>query len=119
MVMQTERTICSTPGCDRVADSGSSRNECGTHYRDRLRSLRLDSSVTETRTKVDYFDSQAADEAFGADRVEHYWDETKGYGAVHEVDGKLMHRDYKGEVHEATDAVLETVFGGEDAADVV
>lgn len=114
--MAAVETLCA---CGAPATSGSIRNECGECFRARLRSVRLDTSVLETRTKVNYFDSQAADETFGEDRVDHYWEMTGGHGSLNNVNGKLYHRDYKGEVHEATDEVVNHFVEGTEAEDVV
>lgn len=104
--------------CGRPATANG--RECPDHFRARLRSVRLDSSVTATRTKVAYYDTKALDETFGEDRVETYWDETHGQGHLERGrDGALYHRDYKGEVKVATDDVIDTITGGEEAADVI
>lgn len=58
---------------------------CGMKYVDRLRSVRLDSSVTETRTKHNYFDDDALTGTFGktaAERHEEMMEETQGVGVA-------------------------------------
>lgn len=79
----------------------------------------VDGRVLETRTKANYWDKGAADDAFGEDRVDRYWEETGGHGAIHRgADGELYHKDFKGEVKVASDAVLESFVGGADATDI-
>lgn len=68
--------------------------DCGDHHLgrcgglsfvQRLRSVRLDLSLTQTRTRRNYYDRESLDDMFGEDeatRKERYWDETKGMGAV-------------------------------------
>lgn len=58
---------------------------CGRTFRGRLRSVKLDSSITPTRTKRAYYDDEPLKETFGYDRKERrelYADDTKGKGAI-------------------------------------
>lgn len=92
----------------------------GLSFRERLLSVRLGPSVTPTRTRRNYFDSDALDATFGPDRVESYWEETRGHGAVHRgPDGELYHRDRSGQVKVATDQVLADITAGQESRDVV
>lgn len=80
--------------------------------------MRLGPGVTETRTKVDYYDTTSLDETFGHDRVDKYWDETDGQGAlVRADDGTFFHKDHSGEIKEATDDVISSFVEGQDAED--
>lgn len=93
--------------------------ECPTHFRERLASLTIGPGASETRTKTNYFDTQSLDETFGEDRVDRYWDETGGHGAMHRgPDGNFYHENYKGERLLATDKVLSTFVDGEESGDV-
>lgn len=92
---------------------------CGLTFAERLRSVTVDGAVLETRTKARYWDSHAADETFGADRVDRYWDETGGHGAIQRgSDGELYHKDFRGEVKVASDEVLSSFVDGPDASDI-
>jgi len=106
--------------CACGADATANGRECPRCFRTRLRSVRLDGSVTATRTKQNYYDRTSLDETFGDDRVDRYWDETDGEGALHRApDGSFVHEDFRGERKVADDKVLAKFVGGEDAADVV
>lgn len=86
-------------------------------YRARLRSIRLDTSVTETRTRRNYFDAEPINEVFGEDAKERMLDETDGLGfAKPGSDGRFYHRDRKtGEVEALTeDQIDRTYLGGDD-----
>ena len=107
-------TLCR---CGELASANG--RECPKHYRERLASVRLDGSVTATRTKVDYFDKASLDDTFGEDRVERYWEESKGHGALHRgADGELYHENFKGERGVASDAVVADIVAGEESGDV-
>lgn len=57
----------------------------GLTFAQRLRSVRLDTSVTPTRTPRRYYDAESLDDMFGEDeatRIERYNDDTKGRGFV-------------------------------------
>ena len=61
----------------------------GVSFIERIRSLELDRSVTESRTPRNYYDHEALDDLFGEDegtRRDRYMDETKGLGAVKRED---------------------------------
>lgn len=48
--------------------------------------------MTPTRSLRNYFDSAPLDETFGSDRVDRYWEETEGQGAIHRgPDGNFWH----------------------------
>lgn len=92
---------------------------CGLTFGQRLRSVTVDGRVLETRTKARYWDTGAADDAFGSDRVDRYWEETGGHGAIERAaDGEFYHKNFKGEVQVASDEVLASFVGGGDAADI-
>lgn len=92
----------------------------GLSFRDRIRTVKLGPSATPTRSRQNYFDSAALDDAFGSDRVERYWEDTAGHGALHRgPDGELYHRDRSGQVKVASDKVVAEVTAGQEAADVV
>lgn len=55
---------------------------CGMTYVQRLCSVRLDTSVTATRTKKNYYDQGPIDEIFGESADERMMDETEGFGVV-------------------------------------
>lgn len=101
-----------TPLCSvcriRRATAGSARGECPECFRSRLRSVRLDTSVTPTRTRRRYLDSDALDANLGHDRVDRYWDETDGQGAFHRTSrGTFMHTDHRGETAEVSPRAVE------------
>lgn len=75
----------------------------------------------ETRTLRNYFDASALDETFGSDRVDRYWEETQGLGALHRgPDGEFYHKPHgTDEPRRATDDVIEAIVGGEESDDVV
>lgn len=92
--------------------------ECPKHYRERLASVKIGPGALETRTKVDYFDRSSLDESFGHDRVDRYWDETEGDGALdRQPDGSFTHTNWRGETQVADDETIERYVGGEDADD--
>lgn len=96
-------------------DCGSTHlgSRCGMTFRQRLRTVRLDSSVTETRTRHRYFDSAALDESFGADRKDRYWDETEGQGAiVRDGRGGFVHTDHTGETKPASPELIASYIEG-------
>lgn len=106
--------------CACGEQASANGRECPKHYRERLASLRLDPSVTPTRTKQNYYDKASLDETFGDDRVDKYWDETNGHGALHRGDdGEFYHENFKGERQVATDDVIADIVAGEDAEDAV
>lgn len=97
--------------CACGAPATANGRECATHFRMRLASITIGPGAAETRSKVDYFDKQALDETFGEDRVQRYWDETKGAGAlIPRPDGTYAHTDWQGNSHvvgsDVADALL-------------
>lgn len=112
------RELKDIPFCACGRQANANGRECSKHYRERLASLNLDGSVTATRTKANYFDKTSLDATFGEDRVEKYWDETNGHGAlVPGDDGELYHKNHKGQVALATDDVIADITAGEESAD--
>lgn len=94
--------------------------ECARCFRNRLLSIRLDTSVTPTRSVRNYFDPAPLDETFGEDRVDRYWEETDGQGALKRgPDGNLWHQPFNAsEPRVATPEVIDS-FLGPEADDVV
>lgn len=97
--------------CACGAEATANGRECPRHYRERLASLTIGPGASETRTRVDYFDKGALDETFGEDRVDRYWDDTKGAGALNPTgDGRYTHTDWHGNSHvvgqDVADALL-------------
>ena len=91
--------------------------ECASCFRARLRSIRLDTSVTESRTRRNYFDAEPIHETFGEDAHERMLDETDGFGAAKQgADGRFYHKDRTtGEIEPLSDDVVERVYlGGDD-----
>ena len=74
----------------RACDSCGSEHlgpDCGLTYAQRLRSVRLDGSVTESRSKARYWDEEPLGDLFqdgltGKERSELVMDETNGVGYV-------------------------------------
>src|SRR5512143_2147991 len=84
-----------TCNCGAPATAGSIRGECASCFRARLQSIRLDTSVTSTRSRKNYYDRTSLDETYGDDRVDRYWDETDGQGAlVKGPDGEFYHKPH-------------------------
>lgn len=58
----------------------------GTKYKDRLRTTSLDGSVTESRSKANYYEDESYKELFGGydrkERREKLLDDTHGYGPM-------------------------------------
>ena len=82
--MRTEEiTECPDCGDQHMGRCG------GLSFAARLRSVRLDSTVTETRSKRNYHDEEALTNLFGKDaseRKEQYMEETQGRGALYRRD---------------------------------
>lgn len=67
-----------------------------------------------TRTLKNYYDTGPLDEVFGEDRVERYWDETQGQGAlVKGPDGNLWHKPLHGEPQIAAPDLIDDYLGPE------
>lgn len=78
----SEITLCPDCGDQHMGRCG------GLTFAQRLRSVRLDTSVTETRTPKNYYDEDALTDMFGEDkqtRRDRYMDETDGRGAVRDI----------------------------------
>jgi len=93
---------------------------CDLSFADKLRSIRLSNSVTETRTKRVNYDREALADTFGPDARERYLEETHGLGAAYR-DGKggYMRRG-DGRMVPVTDREMREVYvRGEEAEDVV
>lgn len=103
-------------------DCGSSHlgPRCGMTFRQRLRSVRLDPRIEETKTKRNYYDVDAVHQAFGEDARDELMEDTDGWGAAkREPDGSFSRIDWKGVKHVVSDADLMHYVGGEEADDVV
>jgi hypothetical protein len=88
-------------------------------FGERVRSVTVDGRVLATRTKSRYWDSVAADDAFGTDRVDRYWEETGGHGAIERgPDGELYHTDHRGVRKRASDEVLASFVDGDEGSDI-
>ena len=94
--------------------------ECPAHFRARLLSVRLDTSVTETRTKRNYFDREALAGSFGDDARERYMEETKGLGAGYRDErGELVRRGPDGQPLPISERDLDDVYlSGPEVDDV-
>lgn len=87
-------TLAHCPDCesDHIAP-----NPCGMSFRQRLSSVQLSGSVTETRTKRKYWDESSLKEFWGGkdegERRDELMEETKGIGYVdkHEIHGEKGH----------------------------
>jgi hypothetical protein len=55
---------------------------CGTSYKQRLLSLRLDYAWMPARDKRNYYDKEALEKTFGEDAEERMMEETEGRGPV-------------------------------------
>jgi hypothetical protein len=82
------------PTCPDCGDSHLGR--CGgLTFAQRLRSVRLDTSVVDSRSRKNYYDSEPIKDMFGDDSQERYMDETKGRGHVAREDfDKLSPADF-------------------------
>ena len=97
--------------CGADATSGSDRGECGPCFRARLLSVRLDTSVTSSRTPRNYFDRESLAEAFGDDARERYMEETKGLGAGYRDErGELVRRGPDGQPLPISSKDLDDVY---------
>ena len=89
-------------------------------FRQRLRTVRVDSSLTETRTKTNYYDAEAVAAAFGEDAREELMEDTDGYGAIsREDDGSFSRIDHRGVKHEVTPAEVDAFITGPETEDAV
>lgn len=85
-------TIQEACSCGRLATANG--RECPSCFRSRLRSIRLDTSATETRTRRNYFDAEPIHETFGVDATERLMEATQGYGVAKPgPDGRFYHKD--------------------------
>ena len=66
---------------------------CDLSFADKLRSIRLSNTVTETRTKRVNYDREALADTFGPDARERYLDETAGLGAAYRRNGRWVRKD--------------------------
>lgn len=99
--------------CRCGAPATANGRECPRHFRERLASIRVENP---SQTKVDYFDSKALDETFGEDRVQRYWDDTKGMGALEKVGDHYEHEDWRGDRYSVDGSVAEAFVKGVDLA---
>lgn len=107
--------------CSCGAPATANGRECAQHFRERLRSIRLDTSATPTRSRHGYFDKSNLDETFGEDRVDRYWDETEGQGALDRDPRSptgFSHQP-KGQERQVASAELIDSYLGPETADVV
>lgn len=75
MLIADDGPVCP---CGRPATANG--RECPAHFRERLRSIRLDTSVTPNRTRENYYDRESIRDQFGEDAHERMMDATKGLG---------------------------------------
>lgn len=102
--------LCITCGVDRPTANG---RECGYCFRQRLLSVRLDTSVTATRTKTSYYDASSVDDVWGQDAHEKMLDDTDGLGALKTIGGRSYRKDRKShEYVPVTDKELDQVYLG-------
>lgn len=87
---------------------------CGMSWIDRMRSVRIDGGVLETRTKRNYYDREPVHGMFGDTAQEQMEKETDGLGYARTAsDGQVYHRDrHSGEVVPVTDAQLDHQYLG-------
>lgn len=92
----------------------------GLSFAQRLRTVRLDASVTETRTRRSYYDQEAVSAVFGEDSKERMDDETKGLGPVyrHPSTGELIQRDRKGDMRSIGAEQVQRQFEGDELEDI-
>jgi hypothetical protein len=102
-----------TCACGKPATANG--RECPEHFRARIRSINLDGSVLETRTRTAGH-SEAASNVFGEDAKERMMEDTKGLGYVKTApDGTPYHRNRKtGEVEALTERQLDEVYTPRD-----
>lgn len=103
-------------------DCGSTHlgSRCNASFRERLLSVRLDTSVTQTRTKTAYYDKESLDATLGEDRRDRYWDETEGQGALHRTPtGDFVHTNYKGETAVASPELIDSYLGDEVSPNIL
>lgn len=114
--MLSDETRCSVPDCPRLASSGSSKVECGPHFRRRLASLSLSPELTATRTKAVYYDRESLADTVAPDAQERMYDSTDGLGFAKTLaDGSVVHRNRKtGEVERLTDDQVDRTYLGAD-----
>lgn len=104
-----------TCACGKPATAGSSRGECGTCFRNRLRSVSIDTATFDTAEHdATYYDSAPVREMFGENARERMLEETDGLGyARSQEDGTVLHRDRNsGEVEALTDRQLDEAYLG-------
>ena len=80
--------------CDDCGSEHLAPVPCGMTFIQRLRSVNLDGSVTETREKRRYWSSEGMNEMFGnteAERREELMEDTKGIGYVDDLNSPKAH----------------------------
>lgn len=87
---------------------------CGMRFIDRLRTVRLDTSVTPSRTLRNYYDKGPVAEVFGADSRERMYDATEGKGPAYQApNGEFYSQDrHTGEATRLSDAELASYVDG-------
>ena len=87
---------------------------CGMSFREKLLGVTISQEHFETVDKRAYFDRAALDSTFGSDRVDRYWDETDGAGALNpDGEGGFVHTDHRGNTHQATPELIDSYLGEE------
>jgi hypothetical protein len=87
-------SVATACACGQPATANG--RECGRCFRERLLSLRLDTSVTESRSRRNYYDAEPIHETFGEDASERVMEATQGYGVAKPgPDGRFYHKDRK------------------------
>lgn len=96
--------------CGRPATANG--RECPQHFRERIRSVNLDGSVTPTKTKVNHYDRESVQAVFGENAREQMMEETDGMGyARTAADGTIYHRNrHSGDVEAVSDKELESTY---------
>ena len=85
-------------------------------FAEKVRGTLIAVAVLETRTRSRYYDHDSLATTFGDDHRERYWDETDGRGALHKTgngETGMEYRDFRGNRHEASPAVIEEYLGPE------
>lgn len=108
------------PGTCETCHHSTVSCTCGLSYRERLRGVTISEANFVTKDKHAYYDRGALDATFGDDRVDRYWEETEGAGALN-PDGKggFVHTDHRGNTHQATPELIDSFLGDDVDASVL
>lgn len=73
----------------------------GLSFAERIGTVRLSAEATPSRSRAVWYDRAALDDVAGSDRVDRYYDETQGYGAltpeqIETIDPKVLDKVYLG-----------------------